>query len=107
VPALLGTSRRPLHEAVVHHSLNGKFAIRQGKWKLILCPGSGGYQDKPAPDAPPVQLYDMEADVSETRNLQGDKPEVVRKLRELLENYIRKGRSTPGPEQTNDVPVTV
>ena len=38
LPALLGTATEPLHEAVVHHSINGTFAIRQGHWKLELCP---------------------------------------------------------------------
>ena len=45
LPALLGTDKAPLHEAVVHHSINGSFAIRQGKWKLELCADSGGWSD--------------------------------------------------------------
>ena len=33
----------------IHHSINGSFAIRRGKWKLALCPGSGGWSaPKPA-----------------------------------------------------------
>ena len=28
---------------VIHHSIEGEFAIRQGNWKLICCPGSGGW----------------------------------------------------------------
>jgi arylsulfatase A len=28
---------------VIHHSIAGKFAIRDGKWKLVLGPGSGGW----------------------------------------------------------------
>ena len=43
LPALLGTADRPLREALVHHSINGRFSIRQGSWKLELCPGSGGW----------------------------------------------------------------
>ena len=42
LPAFLGTAEGPLREATVHHSINGSFAIRQGKWKLAFCPGSGG-----------------------------------------------------------------
>ena len=34
LPALLGTATGPLREAIVHHSINGSFAIRQGRWKL-------------------------------------------------------------------------
>ena len=33
----------PIREATVHHSINGSFAIRKGDWKLIMCPGSGGW----------------------------------------------------------------
>ena len=43
LPALLGKDPTPLRATVVHHSINGRFAIRQGPWKLELCPGSGGW----------------------------------------------------------------
>ncbi|OYV04906.1 MAG: hypothetical protein CFE26_14385, partial [Verrucomicrobiales bacterium VVV1] len=53
LPALEGKATEPIHEAVVHHSINGSFAIRQGNWKLELCPGSGGWsapsQARPRP----------------------------------------------------------
>jgi arylsulfatase A len=42
--------QKPLREATVHHSLEGRFAIRQGDWKLIMCPGSGGWSD-PRPNS--------------------------------------------------------
>jgi hypothetical protein len=34
LPVLLGKDTAPVHEAVVHHSISGRFAIRQGRWKL-------------------------------------------------------------------------
>src|SRR5687768_16061786 len=34
LPAMEGEDRQPLREAVVHHSINGSFAIRQGNFKL-------------------------------------------------------------------------
>ena len=43
--------------------------------------------------------------LSERRNQFGEKPEMVRELKDLLEKYRRNGRSTPGPAQHNDVPV--
>jgi arylsulfatase A len=43
LPALLGKRPEPIREAVVHHSYDGMFSIRQGEWKLILGPGSGGF----------------------------------------------------------------
>ncbi len=106
LPALEGRVDRPLREAVVHHSINGSFAIRQGKWKLLLCPDSGGWST-PRPGSaearklPPVQLYDMAADAGEKVNLQDQYPEVVTRLTALLEKYVAEGRSTPGPPQAN------
>ena len=47
----------------------------------------------------PVQLYDLAADPSESRNLQAREPEVVKRLTRLLERYVADGRSTPGVPQ--------
>ena len=112
LPALYGKTTEPIREATVHHSINGSFAIRQGKWKLILCPDSGGWSD-PRPgnknnvNLPPIQLYDLENDIGETKNLYKEHPEVVEKLTKLLEDYVARGRSTPGAPQKNEVPVNI
>lgn len=107
LPALLGRSATS-RETLVNHSIAGSFAIRKGKWKLCLCPGSGGWS-APRPNValknkklPPVQLYDLEADPSETKNLQAEHPELVRELVATLHKIIAEGRSTPGPKQTNE-----
>jgi len=112
LPALLGTDKGPLREAVVHHSISGRFAIRQGKWKLELCPGSGGWGSPTDAAAlnqglPPIQLYDMTEDIGERRNQRAEQPEVVQRLTALLEKYAAQGRSTPGAPQRNDVPVSI
>ena len=106
LPALLGQARGPLREAVVHHSINGSFSIRQGPWKLELCPDSGGWSaPKPgsaeAKRMPPIQLYDLAADVGEQHNVHDEHPEVVQRLTKLLEKYVTDGRSTPGAAQPN------
>jgi arylsulfatase A-like enzyme len=106
LPALLGRATGPLREAVVHHSINGSFAIRRGDWKLELCPDSGGWSaPRPGRDdasgLPPVQLFDLAADVGERRNVQDGHPEVVDALTRLLERYVADGRSTPGSPQQN------
>ena len=110
LPALLGKDTAPLHEAVVHHSIEGKFAIRQGKWKLEFCHGSGGWGKPGDAEAkknglPEVQLYDLSADIGETTNVQSANHEVVARLTKLAEDFIANGRSTPGEKQPNDVPV--
>ena len=99
---------RPLREATVHHSINGSFAIRQGDWKLILCPDSGGWSapkptDKAALDSlPKYQLYDIRTDPGERTNLIDLHPEKAASLKALLISYISEGRSTPGEPQEND-----
>ena len=110
LPALLGTAKASLREALVHHSINGSFAIRQGNWKLALCRESGGWSD-PRPGTPkatalpPVQLFDLDKDIGEQINVQDKHPEVVARLTKLLEKYVADGRSTPGTPQQNAVPV--
>ncbi len=42
---------------------------------------------------PPGQLYDLQADPQETRNLWNEKPEVVAHLQQLLQRYKEKGRN--------------
>jgi len=95
----------PLREATVHHSVNGSFSIRQGRWKLEMCPGSGGWSyPRPGKECecfPPIQLYDLTDDIGERRNIHDRHPEVVEHLKSLLANYIRNGRSTPGVPQPN------
>lgn len=112
LPVLEGRDRGPLREATVHHSINGSFAIRQGRWKLLLCADSGGWSPpKPgspeAAELPSRQLYDLDADPAESRNLAVDHPEVVERLEALLQSYVDRGRSTPGPEVENDVEVRI
>ncbi|MFH1742676.1 MAG: sulfatase-like hydrolase/transferase [bacterium] len=94
LPALLGEkSEKPIREATVHHSINGMFAIRQGKWKLILGRGSGGWSKESKEADPPMQLYDVYGDPSETINLYAKHPEIVEQLTNLLEKYKKEGRS--------------
>ncbi|HPO07565.1 MAG TPA: arylsulfatase [bacterium] len=98
LPALLGKEYdSPIREATVYHSYNGMFAIRKGDWKLILCRGGGGWRnaDGAAEYGPPMQLYTMRDDPSETRNRYERHPEIVKELAELLEKYRQGGRSAP------------
>lgn len=112
LPILEGRASSPVREAVVHHSLNGSFAIRQGQWKLEICPDSGGWS-APKPNSPevaglpPIQLYDMAKDIGETTNVYAEHPDVVKRLTELLEKYVELGRSTPGAPQSNTTPVSI
>ncbi|MCP5535024.1 MAG: arylsulfatase [Akkermansiaceae bacterium] len=110
LPTLKGDDQKA-RPFTIHHSINGSFAIRQGKWKLCLCPGSGGWS-APMPKTAwknknllPVQLFDLEADPAEKTNLASKNPELVSTLIQAVNTAITSGRTTPGPRQDNDTPV--
>ena len=105
---LLGNGLKRNRPEVVHHSYYGKFAIRSEKWKLVLCAGSGGWsepRDEKAREQglPGIQLYNMETDIQEQKNLQAQHPEIVNELTKTLETFVENGRSTPGSNQKNDI----
>lgn len=109
LPAIVSeTEIDPIREATVHHSIDGQFTIRQGDWKLLLSASSGGWSAPTPTDTlaldslPPIQLYNMKDDPSETTNVEAEHPEIVSRLRALMAKYVREGRSTPGAPQKND-----
>ncbi|SHG56724.1 Arylsulfatase A [Fodinibius roseus] len=99
---------KPLREATVLHSIDGRFAIMKEEWKLILWPGSGGWSypntEEDLRGLPSFQLYNLEKDPAEKFNLVHIYPDKVKELKSLLEIYIDEGRSTPGIPQTNEGP---
>jgi arylsulfatase A-like enzyme len=110
LPALTGKPGR--RKDLISHSVNGSFAIREGNWKLALCPGSGGWS-KPRPgqddtsSQPLVQLFDLVQDPGETTNLQDQQPDTVARLTKLLETQASQGRSTAGAAQDNTIAVDI
>ena len=55
---------------VVHYSTGGKFAIRDGRWKLLLTDS--------------LKLFDLEQDPGEDENVAGAYPAVVERLKDRL-----------------------
>lgn len=109
LPLLRGLDR-PVRPSVVHHSIDGFFALREPEWKLALCAGSGGWEQPKEAVArkqglPDRQLYNLVADPGEQHNRCGAHPEIAERLTRQLETIVQEGRSTPGPRQQNDVPV--
>ena len=79
---------------VIHHSSGGMFAIRDGRWKLVAGNGSGGReQPRGNPFERPYQLYDLEADPSERRNVYDANPSVATRLERELDRIRERGRS--------------
>jgi arylsulfatase A-like enzyme len=74
-------------ESLIEHA--GGLAVRSGKWKFI--PASSGPRKNVATNTelgndPAPQLYDLDADLGETRNVARDQPEIVQRLREIMVN---------------------
>ena len=106
------------------------FAVRDGSWKLCICPGAGftinavnAKGSEPAPadawrkaldsfkgplteadlvKAPFVQLFNLEDDLHEDVNLAAKHPDRVARMVALLKEQIDQGRSRPGPTLKND-----
>tara|TARA_R110002049_G_scaffold285698_1_gene466645 strand:+ start:2358 stop:3962 length:1605 start_codon:yes stop_codon:yes gene_type:complete len=119
----------PTRKNLVMQSVTA-FTIRDGQWKLCLCPGSGTQSaavvttgNDPSPSiawrraldqvsgpvaesdlrrAPFVQLFDLSKDLHEDRNLAAEYPQRVEKMVQMLQQQIDEGRSTVGPKLHND-----
>lgn len=113
----------------------GCFVVRDGDWKLCLCPGSGTPAgsphtagNDPTPEAawaraleqfkgrptdadllkPPfVQLFNLANDPHEDSNLAANYPQRVAKMVALLQAQVENGRSAPGPALKNDKRVKI
>ncbi|MDP0490987.1 MAG: arylsulfatase [Verrucomicrobiota bacterium JB023] len=76
--------------AVINHSINGTFAIRDGDWKLILANGSGGRQNpRGEPFGKPYQLYHLGDDPSESKNLIEEKPDLAARMEAKFQEIAR------------------
>ncbi len=108
LPVLRGEADAPIRPYLLTQAFAGArtLSLRRGPWKYLDHRGSGGnrYENHPglkpfllaetAPDAP-GQLYNLDADPGETRNLHDEHPEIVRELKALLEQSKAAGRSAP------------
>jgi arylsulfatase A-like enzyme len=97
VPALLGdASRQKRHEFLYwelprYDAKAGEFrretpmqAVLMGNWKAV----------RPQPDGE-LELYDLDQDIGETRNLAREAPEALKKI----EAYLKTARTEPRPQK--------
>ncbi|MBX2851755.1 MAG: sulfatase-like hydrolase/transferase [Phycisphaeraceae bacterium] len=120
LPALLGETDEPLRTELVISARSEKhLGLRMGKWMYIGAQGSGGFTgSKPnqhawggpgavafagsvnsdiqngriKKDAPPAQLYDLENDPFQTKNVYREHPDVVKQMQGLLKRYRESAR---------------
>ena len=90
-----GKTESPVREATVHQSSSGDLALRQGRWKQIF------FRDGRR------ELYNLQADLGETRDVSHENPQVMQHLTRTMQDYIDRGRSTRGSEQKNDAAISL
>ncbi len=79
---------------IIHHSAAGMFAVRHGKWKLVLGNGSGGReQPRGKPFSKPYMLYNLETDAVEHNDCSEQNPKIVRRLEQAFEQVFNSSGS--------------
>lgn len=80
---------------MIHHSIEGLFAFREGDWVLLDCKGSGGWSlpEGESPTLPMRQLYNLKEDSTQKQNILQQHPEKAASMKDLLQKQIEKGRS--------------
>jgi arylsulfatase A-like enzyme len=94
LPLLRGEGWKIPRAPVIHHSSNGTFALREGKWKMVFGSGSGG-REKPVgkPFEKPYLLFDLGEDPRESADLIDQFPEIAAELTESLRSIRENGKS--------------
>lgn len=113
LPVMLGMQSEddPIREHMLTQSFRGEFQLRLGAWKYLDHAGSGGNNydqgmlrqfalSETAPEAP-GQLYNLETDPGETKNLYFVETKQREKMRELLTRLTDRehGRTAPTNRQ--------
>ena len=80
---------------VIHHSANGRFAIRKGRWKMVM---------ESTRKAEKRELYDLQLDPGENHNILTNHPDVEKRLLHQLIQIVTSGSTREMPNAGNDTP---
>ena len=75
IPHLAGETRAPPHERLFWRISAKHHAMREGNWKLVRMSGK------------PAELYDLAADLSETRDLAAEHPDITARMCATLDAW--------------------
>ncbi len=84
LPAILDD--QPMPQRMLFWEHIGHRAVRDGKWKLVSLPDA------------PWELYDMEADRTETRDLAAEQPQLVERLSKAYQQWADRNNVLPFDE---------
>ncbi len=84
LPAVNGELKNPLHEELFFDGNENRWAVRQGKWKLVF--------DKKAK----LELYDLENDICESNDLAVQNPGKTKELKVKYEKWRAKMKTPMG-----------
>ena len=101
--ALGRTSAGASRTHLVNHSNHGEFAYREGPWKLVFRNQGPLAQSRGKPRT--MELYHLGEDLAEKRDLAGERPAEVARLRAGLERVVKGGGSRGVSGVTNDTEV--
>ena len=77
LPLATGAQTGPVHEWLFWDANEGRQAVRNGKWKLVSNQGK-------------VELFDLDADIGEKRNLAAAHPDEVARLQTALDGWRKQ-----------------
>ena len=83
-------TNEPHNRDVLYWEHEGNKAVRKGKWKLV-CKYPGDWE-----------LYNMETGRTETDDVGGDHPDIVRELAELYKQWVGRCKVMPWAEILKD-----
>ena len=74
---IIASDKSKTSHTVLHWEHKGRWAVREDRWKLVK-------------DGKELLLSDIEVDATETINLSGEHPDIVKRLKQLHETWIRE-----------------
>ncbi len=84
---LLGKSERGAREHFHYFSQNELHAVRQGPWKLVLPDRKVFYPYVKDRGSNETELYNLETDIGETKNVAHERPDVVERLQKVAQSF--------------------
>jgi arylsulfatase A-like enzyme len=89
LPAMLG-GKQDQHEYLYweFHERGGRQAVRMGKWKAVRL------KVRENPNGP-IELYNLEIDISEENNIASDHPKIVAKMKKIMKEARTPSEAWP------------